>query len=249
MAAAKSAPEGLLPRVGARIRVRRQARGWSRRALAEQAGLSERFLAQLETGTGNISLARFAAVAAALEIAPHELLKPDTEELPVALLGMRGAGKSTVGALLAKQLHRPFFELDKEIERIAGLPLAQVFELHGEAYYRRLEHQALLALLSGPPCVFATGGSIVTDEANYELVLRRCRTIWLKATPKQHWERVVKQGDLRPMHNNPHAFAELSDMLAQRAPLYARAQVSMDTKRGAEATVRQVAAALDATPR
>lgn len=236
----------LLVRLGARIRHLRGQHGWARRELAARAGLSERFLAQLEAGTGNISLARFADVAAALEIPPHELLRPEAGEQPIALLGMRGAGKSTVGALLAKRLGRRFFELDRQIERLAELSLAQIFELHGEAYYRRLEHQALLELLRGAPCVFATGGSIVTDQSNFELVLKHCRSVWLRATAKQHWDRVMAQGDLRPMHNKPHAFTELSDLLAVRAPLYARAQLTIDTKRPADAVARHLASVVGA---
>ncbi|MBK9071754.1 MAG: helix-turn-helix domain-containing protein [Myxococcales bacterium] len=242
-AAAHPTAEAFLARVGAQVLARRQQRGWSRRELAARAGLSERFLALLEAGTGNISLTRFAEVAAALELAPDELLRATASELPIALLGMRGAGKSTLGPLLAKQRGWRFFELDREIERLAGLRLAQIFELHGEAYYRRLEHQALRAIIDGSPCVFATGGSIVTDDANYELVLQRCTTVWLKATPKQHWERVVQQGDLRPMQNNPHAFAELRDMLARREPAYARARIHLQTARGVPAMVKQLATA------
>lgn len=223
-----------LEAVGQTVRAHRERRGWSRRELAGHCGVSERFLAQLETGDGNISLRRFADVAHALGTSPSALLAvadaPPAEARPIALLGVRGAGKSSVGAALAKRLGRRFVELDALIEEAAGLPLGEVFALHGEAYYRRIEREVLAQLLADPaPFVLATGGSIVNDPTNYALLRSRCTTIWLRARPEDHWNRVVAQGDQRPMAENPHAFSELRALLTAREKLYARADHTIDT--------------------
>ncbi|MDB4958094.1 MAG: Regulatory protein of benzoate catabolism [Myxococcales bacterium] len=231
----------LLETVGAAVRSHRERRGWSRRELASASGVSERFLAQLETGDGNISLRRFAEVAHALGTTPHALLAPSearTTAKPIALLGVRGAGKSAVGAALARKLDMPFIEVDQEIETAAGLPLGDVFSLHGETYYRRVEREVLTRLLGEPaPAVLATGGSIVNDPTSYALLRARARTIWLRATPEDHWNRVVAQGDQRPMAENPHAFEELRALLAARSKLYARADQTIETS---GRTVRQI---------
>jgi XRE family aerobic/anaerobic benzoate catabolism transcriptional regulator len=236
-----------LETVGATVRSHRERRGWSRRELAEHSGVSERFLAQLETGSGNISLRRFSEVAHALGTTPSLLLAPaeaPASQRPIALLGVRGAGKSSVGAALAKKLGIAFVELDQRIEAAAGLPLGEVFALHGEAYYRRVEREVLTSLLAEPaPMVLATGGSIVNDPTNYALLRARCRTVWLRATPEDHWNRVVAQGDQRPMAENPHAFEELRGLLVARARLYAQADREVDTT---SRTVRQVVAAIHA---
>jgi XRE family aerobic/anaerobic benzoate catabolism transcriptional regulator len=222
-----------LETVGASVRSHRERRGWSRRELAQHSGVSERFLAQLETGDGNISLRRFAEVAHALGTNPSALLASadaPTEARPIALLGVRGAGKSTVGAALARRLAMRFVELDQQIEEAAGLPLGEVFALHGEAYYRRIEREVLAQLLADrTPFVLATGGSIVNDPTNYALLRSRCQTIWLRARPEDHWNRVVAQGDQRPMAENPHAFAELRALIAAREKLYARADHTIET--------------------
>ena len=226
-------PSAYLANVGATVRSQRERRGWSRRELAAHCGVSERFLAQLETGDGNISLLRFAEVAHALGTTPSVLLAaadaPGAEK-PIALLGVRGAGKSAVGEALAKKLALAFVELDQQIEEAAGLPLAEVFALHGEAYYRRIEREVLTRLLAQPrPMVLATGGSIVNDPTNYALLRSRCRTVWLRATAEDHWNRVVAQGDQRPMAENPHAFAELRALMTAREKLYARAEHTVET--------------------
>jgi XRE family aerobic/anaerobic benzoate catabolism transcriptional regulator len=234
-----------LEAVGAAVRSHRERLGWSRRELAMHSGVSERFLDQLETGDGNISLRRFADVARALGTSPSALLGPadaPAELKPIALLGVRGAGKSSVGAALAKRLGVAFVELDQRIEQTAGLPLGELFALHGEAYYRRIEREVLTQLLADPPAmVLATGGSIVNDPTNYELLRSRCRTIWLSARAEDHWNRVVAQGDQRPMAENPHAFAELRALLAARDQLYARADHTIETT---GRRVPQVAAAI-----
>src|SRR5437867_4165719 len=156
----------LLGALGCKVRALRAARGLTRRELAARSGLSERFLARIESGSGNISLLHFAALARALDISASELLQEASRPAGsfIALLGLRGAGKSTIGAALAKRLRLPFFELDSLIEEEAGLSLSQIFEMHGERYYRRLEKEALVRLLaSAEPGVLAAGGGIVTD--------------------------------------------------------------------------------------
>jgi XRE family aerobic/anaerobic benzoate catabolism transcriptional regulator len=234
-----------LAAVGAAVRSHRERLGWSRRELAAHSGVSERFLAQLETGAGNISLRRFADVAHALGTSPSTLLAPaDTTggARPIALLGVRGAGKSSVGRALAGRLGIAFVELDQRIEQTAGLPLGEVFALHGEAYYRRIEREVLTQLLAEPsPMVLATGGSIVNDPPNFALLRTRCRTVWLAARAEDHWSRVVAQGDQRPMAENPHAFAELRALIAARDRLYARADHTIETT---GRRIPQVAAAI-----
>lgn len=232
----------LLQEVGKRIRTRRETLGWTQRQLADTSGLSLRFLAQLERGMGNISLARFAEVANALGVPPATLLGDSSfngakKRGPVvALLGLRGAGKTTIGRRLAAKLSAscgedvPFVELDERIESVAGLTLSEMFQLHGEAYYRRLERETLrLFLDETPAAVLATGGSIVNDRESYRLLRERTETVWLKARPEDHWDRVIKQGDQRPMAENPHAFAELRALLVAREPLYAAARWTVDT--------------------
>jgi XRE family aerobic/anaerobic benzoate catabolism transcriptional regulator len=223
--------QALLLRVGAAVRHARDHRGWSRRRLSEQCGVSERYLAQLETGTGNISLARFADVALSLGTDPAELLRGAIDDRPViALLGVRGAGKSTVGHALAARRGVPFVELDQRIEASAGLSLDQIFELHGESYYRRVERDVLTALLaSRERMVLATGGSLVRDPDTFAMLRSAARTVWLKASAEDHWNRVVEQGDRRPMAENPHAFNELRALLSEREPLYALADVTVET--------------------
>lgn len=148
----------------------------------------------------------------------------------VALLGIRGAGKTSVGVRVATKLDVPFIELDALIEQLAGLSLGSIFELHGEGYYRRLERQALLSLLSRPSFVVATGGSIVSSDESYALLRSACQTVWLKSTPEDLWSRVVAQGDGRPMRENPRAMDELRALVDARAPLYARAALTIDTE-------------------
>jgi len=151
------------------------------------------------------------------------------KEKKLALIGLRGAGKTTIGKKLAKNLKFEFVELDERIEKAAGLTLQNIFELHGEDYYRQLEQDVLMNLiLLRRPLVIATGGGIVTRNETYDLLQRNCFTIWLKAAPENHWNRVLKQ-DPRPMANRPDAFAQLQNILNRREPLYALADYTVDT--------------------
>ena len=150
----------------------------------------------------------------------------------IALIGLRGAGKSTIGPKLAARLGLRFVELDAAIERAAGLTLSEIFQIHGEGYYRRLERETLMGLLADAEgMVVATGGSIVNDKETYKLLRRRAVTVWLKARPEDHWNRVIQQGDQRPMAQHPHAMSELRALLAARERLYAEAEHVIDTAR------------------
>lgn len=229
----------LLEGLGAAVRARRTERGLTLRALAKLAGVSERFLVQLEAGEGNISVARLEDVAEALGTTGAELLAgaPSSRSKTnaaapavLALVGLRGAGKSSIGAKVAARLGVPFVELDEAIAREAGMTLGAIFEIHGEAYYRQMEREVLRRLVdAGEPLILATGGSIVTDPETWGLLRRRARTVWLKATPREHWDRVVAQGDVRPMRGRPRAMNELKQLLVHRTPLYEQADVSLDT--------------------
>lgn len=225
----------LLANLGTRIRALRAARGFTLKELAERAELSARFLVQLESGTANVSVRKLAALARPLGTTPAELLAEPAGETAtpvIALLGLRGAGKTTIGKRLARRLRVPFVELDRRVEEAAGLSLDEIFALHGQDYYRRLEREALEAVLAqGRPTVVATGGGIVTSGETYALLRREAVTVWLRADAEDHWNRVVQQGDRRPMADNPGAMAELRRLLAARQPLYAEAEHVVDTSR------------------
>jgi len=228
-----SAEAEYLGRLGERVRAWRTERGVSRKALALASGVSERYLAQLEAGQGNISVLLLRRVAQAIRV-PIEALVCEREDEQrkdrIALLGLRGAGKSTLGVRLAEALGVPFVELDREVEREAGAPLADLFALYGQEAFRRFERRALERVLEEyPRAVIATGGGLVNDPDTYRLLRERCWCVWLKASPQEHMQRVLAQGDLRPFRGSPAAIDEIRRLLAERESLYGRADVLLDT--------------------
>ncbi len=258
-----------LCRLGDRVREERARRGVTRRILAGDSGLSERYLAQLEGGKGNISIKLLRRVAEALNVPLARLLaevRDEPAELQltvellrrlsadqlgearallgarfaaadhearrrrIALIGLRGAGKSTLGGRLARHLDVPFIELDAEIERDFGLSLGEIFALSDQAAYRRSERRAFDGVVKRTPSfVLAAGGSIVAEPATYEELLSRCFTVWITASPEEHMGRVIAQGDFRPMAENKEAMADLERILAARTPLYAKADAVVET--------------------
>ncbi len=258
----------VLRRLGRRIRRHRTELGLTGRELAERAGLSRRFIAQVEAGKGNIAIGRLHGLATALGARIESLV---AEPRPggarqaidrllegrgrdqlgrvqrllevvlgvhrpraVALLGIRGAGKSTVGPMVAEALGLAFVELDERIEAAAGLSLAEVFAIHGEPYYRRLEARCMAGLIAGgEACVVALPGGIIGNDQIWELVRSSCVSVWLKARPEDHIARVLAQGDSRPMADRSDAMAELRSLVAAREPLYRRAEVVVDTSAAA----------------
>jgi XRE family aerobic/anaerobic benzoate catabolism transcriptional regulator len=226
-------PDRLLEALGRRVRQKRLRESLTLRELAGRADLSTRFLMDVEAGRGNISVRRLAAIASALGTGLSDLLASPAEENPrpiVALLGLRGAGKTTVGQRLARRLKVPFLELDTVIARRAGLALGEVFSLYGEEYYRRLEREALSDLIAAAePSVTAVGGGLVTAPDTFALLKRHAVTVWLRARPIDYWNRVMKQGDQRPMKEHPQAREALRDLVAKRDPLYRQADLTVDT--------------------
>lgn len=267
----RSRDDAFLGALGERLRLLRARRGITRKALAREAGVSERHLANLETGTGNASVLVLRQIAAALGSTLAELLGDETTASPewlmirdllhgrdesdleraraaltslfatgegqaarrarVALIGLRGAGKSTLGRMLADDLGVPFVELNREIERIAGCSLLEVHSLYGLTGYRRYERRALdAALRLYPAAVIATPGGIVSEPSTFSLLLAQCYTVWLQATAEEHMNRVIAQGDLRPMSGNREAMADLRRILAGREAFYAKADVAVSTR-------------------
>jgi XRE family aerobic/anaerobic benzoate catabolism transcriptional regulator len=267
--AEKPDPEtGFLEQLGQRVRTTRALRGMSRKVLAKVSGISERYIAQLESGKGNVSIVLLRRVSDAMGAHLEDLLpSPDptpdwqmfrdllrkatpaqiaqakdilaghgasTHRAPtfagIALIGLRGAGKTTLGRILAKKLGWSFVELNKEIETQNGLSVAEIIALYGQEGFRRMEQAALGQLLARKELmVLATGGGIVSEPLTFDLILSSFYTIWLKAEPEEHMARVRRQGDLRPMADDRSAMAELRNILVSREPLYARASAVVDT--------------------
>ncbi len=237
----------LLRGLGERVRKLRTGQGLSARALAGQSELSERFLSEVEAGRANISVLNLAGLSRALGVTPSVLLEDREQPAArrvVSLLGLRGAGKSSVGKALAEALGVPFHELDRLVEQEAGMRLSELFAIHGEAYFRQMELSALRRYLAAHrEGVLATGGGLVTSPEAFALLSDRTDTLWLKATPEEHWQRVVKQGDLRPMAGRPAAMTELRRTLKEREPLYARAKLTCVTSgRTVSEVVAEIAA-------
>jgi len=241
----------LLRHLGAEIRRRREQRGLTLRELSERSTVSSRFLSLLEKGEGNISVERLVQVAEALDVPVSELFSASERGHPtgdapprtmMALLGLRGAGKSAIGRRAAALLGVPFVELDAQIVERAGMSLESIFSLHGPEYYRRLELAVVLELVQKPrPAVVATGGSIVTHHQAFERLRGAAVTIFLRASAADHWNRVVAQGDVRPMANRSTAMQELQAILRARRALYERAQHTIDTsKLGLDESVEAV---------
>jgi XRE family aerobic/anaerobic benzoate catabolism transcriptional regulator len=263
-----SDPEAtFLEQLGQRVRTMRALRGMSRKVLAKVSGISERYIAQLESGKGNVSIVLLRRVSNAMGAHLEDLIplagpSPDwavvrdllrkatpaqiaqakdilagqsaSQQIKsfagIALIGLRGAGKSTLGKLLASKIGWNFVELNKEIEAQNGLSVAEIIALYGQEGFRRLEQAALTQLLARKELtVLATGGGIVSEPVTFDLILSSFYTIWLKAEPEEHMARVRKQGDLRPMADDRSAMAELRNILTSREPLYARASAVVDT--------------------
>lgn len=256
-----------LRRLGERVRNARARRGMTRRLLSQDSGVSERYLAELESGRGNVSIILLRQIAGAMNMALDELAR-EGDDPPVALtllleylrrlhpnqltqaqemlserfgaarqrdgrvafIGLRGAGKSTVGRLAAQKLGIPFVELAREVESDAGMRLDEIFSLSGQAAYRRYERRALERVIEEHDrAVIITGGGSIADPATYEMLLSSCFTVWLNATPEEHMNRVIAQGDSRPMAGNPQAMDDLRRILRNRETLYAQADIAIDT--------------------
>jgi XRE family aerobic/anaerobic benzoate catabolism transcriptional regulator len=228
--------------LGQRVRLLRARRGMTRRILAAQSGVSERYISAVESGTGNGSILLLRALAGALNVGLRALLEDESESIAavsarlpdyrkrIALIGLRGAGKSTLGSLLARRLAVPFLELDQEIEKEAGLGLGEIMELHGQPGFRRLERAVLDRLIAThPKAVIAAGGGIVAEAATFVRLVETCLTVWVKASPEDHMQRVIDQGDLRPMRDNRRSMADLRAILASRESLYGRADIQLET--------------------
>jgi XRE family transcriptional regulator, aerobic/anaerobic benzoate catabolism transcriptional regulator len=261
--------DAYLLRLGERVRTLRNQRGMTRKVLAQHAHVSERYLAQLETGKGNGSIVLLRRIAHAIGLPVtqlvHEGAEPaldmvllsqflerlsppslseardlllkhfsepseDTRRQRIALIGLRGGGKSTVGRLLAERMGISFIELDREIERRSGATLSEIFDMFGQETFRRAEREALDEVLrQHQSFVIATSGSIVTEPGTLELLLASCFTVWVRAEPEEHMRRVMAQGDMRPMAKSARAMQDLLSILRSREPLYAKAEATLST--------------------
>ena len=254
--------------LGKRVRELRNLRGMTRKMVARESDVSERHLAQLEAGEGNVSIVLLRRIAAALNASLFELFAPQVEEpaeklmiqrflerLPnhrledvvfrlmrdfspgekmrrkrIALIGLRGAGKSTLGSKLAIELTIPFIELDGAIEKDTGMPLSEIFSLYGQSGYRAIEKRTLARVLNEhATAVLSVGGGVVSEKETFDYLLSHCYTIWIKAQPEEHMARVLEQGDFRAMAGNDQAMEDLRRILEAREPLYRQADMELDT--------------------
>src|SRR5580692_13150648 len=258
----------LLRLLGLKVRELRNRRGMTRKMVAQESGVSERYLAQLELGDGNVSVVLLRRIATALNVSLTDLFAaegPDSEakrclqklldRLPtqqlsavvarltqefgaepkdrhsrIALIGLRGAGKSTLGMKLAQALKAPFIELDREIAKEAGMDLSEIFSLYGQSGYRRIEQRVLERILGEyPRAVLSVGGGVVSEKQTYDRLLASCFTVWVKATPEDYMARVMAQGDFRAMAENDEAMEDLRQILEAREPFYRKADLHLDT--------------------
>jgi XRE family aerobic/anaerobic benzoate catabolism transcriptional regulator len=254
--------------LGKRVRELRSRRGLTRKMMAKEADVSERHLAQLEAGEGNVSIVLLRRIAAALHVSLAELFAVETEtrhekiliqrfleRLPahrvedavsrlmrefgneerarrmrVALVGIRGAGKSTLGSRLSEEMKIPFIELDQEIEKDTGMPLGEIFSLYGQAGYREIEKRLLERVLhEHERGIFSVGGGVVSEKETYDYLLANCYTIWIKARPEEYMARVIAQGDFRVMGGSDRAMEDLRRILDAREPLYRKADMYLET--------------------
>jgi XRE family aerobic/anaerobic benzoate catabolism transcriptional regulator len=271
--------DAFLSWIGHRIREARARRGVTRKQLAAEADVSERHLAQLESGEGNVSIVLLRRITAALSVSLSDLFMTGgeqssdvtdngksnaassstiariLEQMPVgkreqvaariirefagedsdrrgriALIGLRGAGKSTLGARLAKEMKVSFIELDREIEKDARMPLEEIFSLYGQSGYRRIEKRALDRVIREKErAVISVGGGVVSEKETYDALLASCFAVWVKAQPEEHMSRVIAQGDLRAIADNNEAMEDLRRILGAREPFYRKADLHLDT--------------------
>jgi len=264
---ADRAKTDILRLVGTRVRGLRAQRGMTRKMLARASSVSERYLAELERGHGNISISLLLKIAEALRTTLAQLVRDHASETAeqtliddfvrhmtpgnqqralqllhehfsaaekkhrrIALVGMRGAGKTTLGRGLAQHYDLPFIQLGTQVETLAGMSIPEILALTGWAGYRRFEQQALLeALTKNEFCVLETGGGIVSDPRMLNMILATCFVIWVQATPDEHMQRVIDQGDLRPMQENTDAMNDLQQILEERRPFYEKAHARLNT--------------------
>ena len=232
---ADAAVSRLMQQVGERVRASRKEKGMPRRVLSEISGVSPRYLAQLEAGEGNISIGLLQRIAMALDQRIDWLVREDapadaSRGQRICLIGLRGAGKSTLGALVGDALGIPFVELNSEIEAQAGMPVAEVMALYDQEGYRKLEARALDRIVATrETLVLAVAGGIVTEPETFKTLLGHFHTIWLKTSPEEHMSRVGQQGDERPMAGNPEAMEQLKSILTSREKLYEQAPARLDT--------------------
>jgi XRE family aerobic/anaerobic benzoate catabolism transcriptional regulator len=260
--------DGFLEFLGKRVRALRNRRGLTRKMMAREADVSERHLAQLEAGEGNVSIVLLRRIAAALHVSLEELFAAEVEtrhekiliqrfleRLPahrveeamfrllrefgeeeavrrkrIALIGLRGAGKSTLGSRLGAEMNVPFIELDGEIEKDTAMPLAEIFSLYGQTGYRAIERRSLERVLQEQKrAILSVGGGVVSEKETYDYLLSNCYTVWIKARPEEHMARVIAQGDLRAIAGGSQAMDDLRRILEAREPLYRKADMYLDT--------------------
>ncbi len=264
----RTSDDDFLRILGTRVRELRSRRGMTRKMMAQESDVSERHLAQLELGDGNVSIVLLRRIATALNVSLADLFAVDAtdseakrsiqillDRLPtqqlnavlarltqefgatpedrrsrIALIGLRGAGKSTLGVKLAQALKTPFIELDREIAKEAGMDLSEIFSLYGQGGYRRIEQRVLERILrEHPRAVLSVGGGVVSEKETYDRLLASCFTVWVKANPEDYMARVMAQGDFRAMAENDEAMEDLRRILEAREPFYRKADLHLDT--------------------